>query len=117
VVFYLLGLLGGVVLVLLDSIYFLFAIPKIEKGWNRKGYLALGAAIWFSAILFLFFIPYVDYCVQVIFQDESVFYRFQQFLIPFWGVAQIYWVIKFYRKQKDYQKNNPIERPIKRSWF
>lgn len=115
--FYLLGLLGGVVLFGLDSIYFLYAIPKIEKGGNRKGYLSLGGIIWFFGLLFLVYLPYINYCVNVIFHDESTFNGFEWLIAPFFAGAQFFWVIKFYRKQKDYQKTNPIERPIKRPWF
>ncbi|HTC22641.1 MAG TPA: hypothetical protein VK859_17425 [bacterium] len=67
--FYLLGLLGGMVMIFLDSVYFKFALPKLEN--FKNGELAVGAIIWYCGIIIFAYFPYTDYCVHTVLNSNE----------------------------------------------
>jgi hypothetical protein len=112
-----LSIVGGLLMIPLDSIYFLFAYPKLEK--YQGGYLVAGAIWWFGGIIALVCIPLSTFCVHSILNlnDNDTVHLLSFIWILFLIPTRIYWVIKMRKKQKEIDKTKPPVEPGKIRWF
>jgi hypothetical protein len=88
----------GILTSIIDSAFFIFAIPRLEKYPN--GELNAVGVIWFILILVLILFPLSRYIVFDVlhYRDQQTFQKF----ISYWAViligVRVYWSIRFIKR-------------------
>ena len=112
-------LAGGLSIVILYSLYFVFSFPRFvkyqESGWKTGLVLfGFGALFWYAVTLF-YTIELMDFCARTILNittKSGKLELFAYFFFLFLAPTQIYWVVKKVRKQKEIDKNKKTNSSI-----
>jgi len=129
---FLLGLAGGLLMVVLDSVYFIFASSKYERDKHKYmdpqnyfklvdllGYFVVGAVFWYGAIIFLVLFPLSIFCVHSILNSNEKLDLIE--LFSFWfvflAVTRLYWTVQFRKKKKEVDAKRPPDMERKPRWF
>ena len=106
--FNILVLVGGLIVIFLISVFFIFIAPQIEKKYKKA--LGLFALMYYFGIVFLM-IPASQFCEDQFLKSGN--WMESRHLMSRWGLfiaaAGIYWAIRYRKKQKEIERKNQRE--------